>query len=228
MPPRARTPRAKTRRPRPRRLGLSRQRIADAALALVDREGLAALTARTLARDLDCEAMSLYHHFGGMEDLQDAVADSLLAGAELPRAGEHADLESTLRSLARGYLALAASHPRAFPLIAARRLRGPAAAALVATVVERLGGHGLAPVEGLRVLRILVAYLNGAGLALSAWAMDGASVGTEQGASAARREPAAGSETLAPLGARLGLDAVREDLERGLDLLVASLAREPG
>ena len=41
---------------------LSRRRILEAAIELVDREGLGALSMRRLGRDLGVEAMSLYNH----------------------------------------------------------------------------------------------------------------------------------------------------------------------
>ena len=44
------------------RAPLSRERILDAAVAIADAEGLAAVTMRGVAQQLDCEAMSLYYH----------------------------------------------------------------------------------------------------------------------------------------------------------------------
>ena len=44
---------------------LSRERIVEAALALVQADGLAGLSTRKLGQSLGCEAMSIYHHFPG-------------------------------------------------------------------------------------------------------------------------------------------------------------------
>ena len=44
------------------RSALTRRRVLQAAVDLADRDGLAALTMRRLAQDLEVEAMSLYHH----------------------------------------------------------------------------------------------------------------------------------------------------------------------
>jgi AcrR family transcriptional regulator len=58
---------------------LTRARVLDSAVALADRDGLGALTMRSLARELGIEAMSLYHHVANKEDLLDGVVD-VIAG----------------------------------------------------------------------------------------------------------------------------------------------------
>ncbi|WP_220489131.1 TetR/AcrR family transcriptional regulator C-terminal domain-containing protein [Tessaracoccus sp. MC1679] len=60
------------------RTPLSRQRVFAAAMALVDAEGVSALTMRRLAADLCVEAMSLYHHVAGKERLLDALAEAVI------------------------------------------------------------------------------------------------------------------------------------------------------
>lgn len=61
------------------RSALTRARVLDSAVALADREGLGALTMRSLARELGIEAMSLYHHVANKEDLLDGVVDLVAA-----------------------------------------------------------------------------------------------------------------------------------------------------
>ncbi|WP_275001828.1 TetR/AcrR family transcriptional regulator [Promicromonospora iranensis] len=58
---------------------LTRARVLESAVALADREGLGALTMRSLARELGIEAMSLYHHVANKEDLLDGVVDVVAA-----------------------------------------------------------------------------------------------------------------------------------------------------
>jgi AcrR family transcriptional regulator len=55
---------------------LSRERILDAALALVARDGLDALSMRRLAQDLDVWPMSLYRYFHDKDELVAALADA--------------------------------------------------------------------------------------------------------------------------------------------------------
>lgn len=57
---------------------LSRQRVLAAAVALVDAQGIQALTMRRLADELHVEAMSLYYHLRDKEALLDGVVETVL------------------------------------------------------------------------------------------------------------------------------------------------------
>ncbi|RIV38858.1 TetR/AcrR family transcriptional regulator C-terminal domain-containing protein [Micromonospora radicis] len=57
---------------------LSRERALAAATALVDAEGLTALTMRRLAAEVGVEAMSLYYHLPGKEGLLDGLAEAVV------------------------------------------------------------------------------------------------------------------------------------------------------
>jgi len=57
---------------------LSRERVLAAAVALVDAEGVQALTMRRLAAELGVEAMSLYYHLPGKESLLDGLVEQVL------------------------------------------------------------------------------------------------------------------------------------------------------
>jgi len=70
-----------------KRAPLTRERIARAALELVQRHGLAALSTRRLGTQLRCEAMSIYHHFPSKGHLLDAMVDHAIASIEAPPAG---------------------------------------------------------------------------------------------------------------------------------------------
>jgi AcrR family transcriptional regulator len=65
---------------------LSRERILAAAVTVADTSGLGEVTMRRVAAELGVEAMSLYHHVSGKEDLLDGVVTTLIgeitAGAE--------------------------------------------------------------------------------------------------------------------------------------------------
>lgn len=64
------------------RPGLSRERITAAALSLIDREGLEALTMRGLAKELGVDPMAVYRHFSGKGELVDGVRAAVLADFE--------------------------------------------------------------------------------------------------------------------------------------------------
>ena len=64
--------------------GLSAGQLAAQALAIVDQEGLQALTLRKLARWVGVEPMSIYHYFPNKDALLDGVWDEVLSEAALP------------------------------------------------------------------------------------------------------------------------------------------------
>ena len=60
------------------RVQLDRRRIVDMALEHIEESGLSTLTMRRLGGRLGVEAMSLYHHVPGKEELLDAIVDVLI------------------------------------------------------------------------------------------------------------------------------------------------------
>jgi AcrR family transcriptional regulator len=58
---------------------LSRDLVLEEAVALVDREGVGALSMRRLGQELGVEAMSLYHHVANKESLLDGMVDTVVA-----------------------------------------------------------------------------------------------------------------------------------------------------
>jgi TetR/AcrR family tetracycline transcriptional repressor len=104
---------------------LTRERILEAALHLVEREGPAALSMRRLARDLGVEAMSLYNHVGGKAEILDGLAELFLIAIELPPdRGE--SWEDRIRALARAFRKAALANPKAAALMLTRQLETPA------------------------------------------------------------------------------------------------------
>ncbi|SED70296.1 TetR/AcrR family transcriptional regulator [Ruania alba] len=61
---------------------LSRDRVLAAASTLADADGLSAVTMRRVAAELDVEAMSLYHHVRGKEELLDGLVESVVGEIE--------------------------------------------------------------------------------------------------------------------------------------------------
>jgi len=106
---------------------LDRNAILRAAMGLVERDGLPALTMRRLGAELDVQAMALYRYTPSRENLLDGIVellvDELYADPEVllqPAAG----WQDYISRLAHGIRRIALAHPHLFPLVATR----PAAA----------------------------------------------------------------------------------------------------
>src|SRR3954464_12450051 len=87
----------------------SREAITKAALALVDREGLGALSMRRLAAELEMGTMTLYGYFRTKDELLEAVVEEAAAWHRLPDA--EGSWKERLRALARGMRQALGRHP---------------------------------------------------------------------------------------------------------------------
>lgn len=141
---------------------LTRERIAQAALALIDDEGLDGCSMRRLGARLGVEAMAIYHHFKGKGELLDAVMEQLLVGQQL-----NASLPplKRLREFMRNQRAVAIAHPRAFILLASRRFNTDFAFALYEQVLAAFAELGLSAKESAFWFRLIGGYVCGAGMA---------------------------------------------------------------
>ena len=90
----------------------------EAAIGLVDREGMGALTMARVGGEVGVEAMSLYNHFPSKGALLDGVAEALVGEVGLP--GEAQGWEDFLREAARSVRRIAREHPALFPVVLER------------------------------------------------------------------------------------------------------------
>src|SRR3954470_7539302 len=98
---------------------LTRDRILRAALTLIDRDGLDALSMRRLGAELGVEGMALYRHVGNKERLLDGVVELLLEDVDVDVEPEPAATwTDSWIAIARSYRRLARAHPGAFRLLA--------------------------------------------------------------------------------------------------------------
>lgn len=110
---------------RPRKPLLSTDRIVETARALVDAEGLAAVSTRRLAAELGVSGPSLYNHFRTKDEILEAVADSVSAQVDLSMFEDGRDWRTALHDWAVSYRNALRDHPNIVPVLA----RGPAAPA---------------------------------------------------------------------------------------------------
>lgn len=137
---------------------LSRERILRAALALVDSDGIGAISMRKIARTLGVDPMSLYNHVDSKDDLLDGIAELLLASLATPA---KADLNETMYAMAQDFRAAMLRHPRAAPLVLTRQLASLTALAPVEAVLGPLIAAGYPPDVAVHALRTVLAFLFG-------------------------------------------------------------------
>ena len=155
---------AKTRRSgaRKKMLPLSPERIVQAALALIDRDGLATLSLRKLGEALGVEAMSVYHYFPGKAHLLDALVDHAISTVEMP--GTSLSPVDRLRGICYAYRAMAHRFPRLYPLIALHRLNTPTGVRFIERVLELVHEVAPEPESTARQFRAMGYFLTGAAL----------------------------------------------------------------
>jgi AcrR family transcriptional regulator len=141
---------------------LTRARIVDAALRVMDAEGLAALTMRRVARELGVEAMSLYNHVRDKDDLLDGVRERILAGFPFPELDED-DWFETGRRIARAWRQLLRSHPDALELLAEKHETPTSTDALrpMELALEVLRNLGVPDREAMKVFHAFGGYIQG-------------------------------------------------------------------
>src|SRR5258706_12286391 len=91
------------------RVALSRERVLEAALQIVDEEGLEAISMRRLGEALGVEAMSLYNHVENKAAILDGVFERVLS--ELPPAKRTGSWKAALKERARALRAVLRKHP---------------------------------------------------------------------------------------------------------------------
>ena len=142
----------------PARNPLTRERVLQAALVLADREGLDGLSMRRLGKALGVEAMSLYNHVGGKEDLIDGLVDIVFSEIDIPADG---DWKSAMRTRGLSALAALSRHRWAVGLMESRRRPGPQTLGHHDSVLRRLRQGGFSVAMAAHAYSVLDSYVYG-------------------------------------------------------------------
>ena len=139
---------------------LSRDRIVEAALELLDEQGFDAVTMPSLAKRLGVGTMSLYRHVDDKDDLIDAVAVRVLSGVAVPN-GDADDWKGRVVGYLRALRAATLAHPALSRILAERGLT-------VGPVFDQLEGvhavlraAGFSDVGAVRAFYALLTYVFG-------------------------------------------------------------------
>ncbi|MCC9708715.1 TetR/AcrR family transcriptional regulator [Streptomyces sp. MNU76] len=141
------------------RTPLSRERVIGAAVAVADEKGVASLTMRAIADPLGVEAMSLYHHVKGREDILDGMVDAVFGEIDLPP--RDTDWKSAMRHRAVSARAVLRRHPWAVALMDSRPQPGPATLGHHDAVIGALRAGGFSVPMAAHAFSLIDSYLYG-------------------------------------------------------------------
>ncbi|GLW03028.1 TetR/AcrR family transcriptional regulator [Streptomyces lavendulae] len=174
---------------RPRKPLLSRDRIVEAAGALVDAEGLEAVSTRRLAAALGVSGPSLYNHFRTKDAILEAVADAVSARVDLSMfdavggadgdgdgdgdearrgdrgGGARRDWREALHAWAHSYRDALADHPNIVPVLARGPGRRPAGLRLADAVFGAMTEAGWPPAHATRIGALMRYFILGSAVA---------------------------------------------------------------
>jgi AcrR family transcriptional regulator len=150
---------------RPRKPLLSTDRIVETARALVDAEGLAAVSTRRLAAELGVSGPSLYNHFRTKDEILEAVADSVSAQVDLSMFDD-ADREwrTALHDWAVSYRAALRDHPNIVPVLAQGPGRRPAGLRLADAVYGAMVRAGWPAAQATSIGALMRYFIMGSAL----------------------------------------------------------------
>ena len=149
------TPRKKNAEP------LARERIVDAAMTIIDAEGLDALSMRRLGAELGVNPMAAYYYVPNKAALYDLVLEAVMAAVDTTTIDPAGPIDDQFKQAARAYRAAILAHPRAIPVLATRSLRTAAVLRPVEPMLGILYAAGLTPDQAMAAVDVIAQYVLG-------------------------------------------------------------------
>jgi AcrR family transcriptional regulator len=207
------------------RLVLTRERIVHAAVQLIERHGVDALSMRAVAAELGVAVMSLYNHVPNKAALLEGVAEYVVAGLDTVPAGT-GDWQGEARALVRAFRTAAHEYPQAMRVVLTHSIDSTAASRLAERALALAAEAGFQGATAVRIVHALMAYAVGSQLQALwlAQLLDRVEEGTAP--SLTRADPAQFPHVVASAPALLAHDP-EADFEFGLDLLIAAIHALP-
>ena len=144
---------------------VNRLLILEAALTIINRDGVDSLTMRRLSEAVGRDPAVLYRHVPNKAAVLDGVAGLVLEQLAVDTADR--DWAEQLRTVAHNFRRLALDHPNVVPLLVTRPLatplgqRPPGTLRHLEDILALLTSAGFAGADALHIYRVLFAYLHG-------------------------------------------------------------------
>ncbi len=151
---------------------LTRERILEAALMLVDEEGIEALSMRRLAKELGVDPMAIYHHLSNKRALLSALIKEVFSGMRVMNLKGTGDWRGRVRAWALAFREVARAHPKLVPQLASHP-EAAAEATLESTeeLYAAFEAAGMKPYQVVGAVGVVIDYLNGFALAEASGAL---------------------------------------------------------
>src|SRR5690349_4981815 len=144
---------------------VNRSVILQAALGIIDRDGIDGLSMRRLSEEVGRDPTVLYRHVPSKAALLDGVAETVFGQLRVDTADP--DWAGQLRAVAHEFRRLAIAHPNTVALLVTRPLatplgqRPPGMLRPLEDVVALLTAAGFSGPDALHIYRVLFGYLHG-------------------------------------------------------------------
>ncbi|WP_327140026.1 TetR/AcrR family transcriptional regulator C-terminal domain-containing protein [Nocardia sp. NBC_01327] len=142
----------------------SREDVVLAAVAVLDAEGLEALTMRRIGAQLNVSAMALYRHLPNRQAVLAAIVDHLVAQTDTTMA-PGVTWPLALHTLAGNYRRMLLSHPNAVVLLATHPVDIEIGTHLVSDVLILLMAEGITQQDALTTIQSVMTFVLGHALA---------------------------------------------------------------
>jgi AcrR family transcriptional regulator len=197
-----------------------------AALDLADREGIGSLTMRRLGQELGVEAMSLYNHVVGKDDILDGLVDLVFSEIAMPSDG--GGWEAAMRERAISVRNALLRHPWATGLLESRSSGGDETLRHHDWVLGKLRDAGFSVEMAAHAYSVMDSYIYGFAMQQTTLPFDTPTEVAEVGLTLLNQFPADRFPYLAEMisehALQPGYDYGRE-FEWGLDLILDGLER---
>jgi len=145
----------------PRPKSLSKDRLAAASIAVIDRDGLAGLSMRTIAGELGMSTMAVYRYIRDRDELELLVVEHVLRALDTTPPPD-GPWPNRIKTMAERVREVVSRHPGVVPLLLRHRHRSITTLHWSETVLGILTEAGFDGVERVVALRGLISYINGA------------------------------------------------------------------
>lgn len=203
---------------------LTRDAIVEAALAVLDRDGLSGLSMRRLAQELGAGAASLYWHVGNKEELLSLVLDRIVGEGDPPEP-DPPNWQEQVKQMARDTRRLLGSHRDAAQISLGRIPVGPHSMPVLERYLAVLAAAGLPGRVVAHAADMFALYVGGFAFeeSIQVPPLGDASASTAQLADYFRSLPPDQFPTLVSLADDLTAGDADERFEFALELLVRGL-----